>query len=197
MAETRARLAFTWLISALLCAAAALVALAWPLPDAAAVGERCVRLVRSSGGDVLVNDCNSCRTVKVSRTRPTDDPPLMRDFTVTANGRLPLSFKGPGNSRVTSELPCEGTPGASTNLLKPGPTHAQQNAVLCVRPVQSESQGTVLINTCGTCRTVVVERRGQQGSVSHKAYSVAARSYVPMPAEGAESGQVIKESDCP
>jgi hypothetical protein len=162
----------------------------------AAGGDRCVVLLRQPGGDVLVNRCGSCRTVKVSRTRPTDDPPLLRDFTLIGNGRLPLSFKGPGNTRVTSEMPCEGTPGASPNLLKPGPTLAEQTAIQCVRPVQTESQGLVLVNSCGACRSVVVERRGARGEVSHKTYSVGSRSFVPLPAEGAESGQLVKEGDC-
>jgi len=71
---------------------------------------RCIRLVRNPQvqRETIVNVCQGCVVVKLSRQRPgnINGMPSERTFTLLPGNQLPLSFKGPGQTRITSESPC-------------------------------------------------------------------------------------------
>jgi len=72
---------------------------------------RCARLVRDPvGRETVVNTCGACIAVTIERRRPGQGgrPPNLRDYTIPAATNQPLSFRGPGSSRIIREAPCPG-----------------------------------------------------------------------------------------
>ena len=59
------------------------------------------------------------RVVNITRKRPGNAVPVTRTYNVRPNSKIDLPFRGPGRSRITSELPCKGDPGAPENLVDP------------------------------------------------------------------------------
>ena len=162
-----------------------------------ATENRCVRLIKSGGQEILVNNCQSCRHVKVMRSRPTAEVPTTRDVTVMGQSKSTLSFKGPGNTRVTSEEPCESAPGSSPNLVEPLKQPIVDPQVgQCIRPHRTDSGVLALINHCGDCRSVLIERSGGRNGTSHHAYAVGGGAALKIEADGATAGRIVKEAAC-
>jgi len=71
---------------------------------------KCIRLLRDPqvGRETVVNVCQVCMTAKVKRARPgsASGTPSMREFNLQPGTRLTLPFRGPGQTRLSSELPC-------------------------------------------------------------------------------------------
>ncbi|MCW8915857.1 MAG: hypothetical protein OQK24_08380 [Magnetovibrio sp.] len=78
--------------------------------DAAAIPlNKCAQLVRDQGGrEIIINRCRTCIAVKVERRRPGQNigTPNMRDYNIAKGSRQPLPFRGPGITRITSEMEC-------------------------------------------------------------------------------------------
>lgn len=77
---------------------------------------RCVRIVRDQvGRETLVNTCNACVLARVERRRPgnPNNPPNLRDYTIPQGSKQPLSFRGPGKTRILSEVDCHAIPDQS------------------------------------------------------------------------------------
>ncbi|MSO92970.1 MAG: hypothetical protein EXQ86_06170 [Rhodospirillales bacterium] len=157
---------------------------------------RCVRLFKSGGQEVLVNACQSCRIVKVIRSRPSAEVPTTRDFTVLGQAKLPLTFKGPGQSRVTSDEPCESAPGSSPNLVEPLKPIVDPQVGQCIRPRRAENGAVALVNHCADCRSVLIERNGTRGGTSHHAYVVGGRAHLNLEADGSTGARILKETAC-
>lgn len=71
---------------------------------------RCVKLMQHPqvNRQALVNTCQSCRTVKVERTRPgsATDTPSIREYNMPAGTSMPLPFMGTGKTRISGDTPC-------------------------------------------------------------------------------------------
>jgi len=75
---------------------------------------RCARMLRDGAGrETVLNACETCIIVKVERHRPGQNPgtPNQRDYIIPSGSHQPLSFRGPGLTRIVSEGVCP-TPGA-------------------------------------------------------------------------------------
>lgn len=95
---------------------AAVAAAFWAGEAQAMALNRCVRIVTDPQvhRETAYNGCDQCVVVKVERRRPGNESgtPTLREFTLLPGSSLPLPFQGPGQSRITSEMPCPGAPRA-------------------------------------------------------------------------------------
>ena len=177
--------------AAVLVAASALVLLS---PGQAAA-EECVRLVPDPGGESLVNQCNACRIVTLLRSRTGNATPTQRSFTVHPGMPVAVPFKGPGRSRMTSESPCEGTPGAPVNIVKPEAQAAAEPEPLCVKLFRVEDR-VVMLNGCDFCRKITVARTGPGGGEARMSYDLKGKSSLPLDPLGAAAARIAGEGRC-
>ncbi|MFQ5765503.1 MAG: hypothetical protein ACE5GT_11275 [Rhodospirillales bacterium] len=161
----------------------------------AAVGQ-CTRLVPTGGREIIVNACSRCRVVNIIRKRPGNEVPVSRSYNVPPRSTFPVPFRGPGRSRITSVLPCRGDPGAAQNLVDPSPR--KQAAKACVALGRAKSGDVVLINSCATCKAVLVERQNRLGrGTQRQAYKVNGQSMAAVASKGAAQVGLVGEIDCP
>jgi hypothetical protein len=175
-------------------ALAAVAALVLRASDAAAA-EECVRLVPGPGGETLVNQCNVCRIVTVLRSRTGNANPTQRSFTVHPGIPVAVPFKGSGRSRLTSDSPCEGTPGAPINLVNPGAQAAAEPEPVCAKLFRVGDQ-VVMLNGCDSCRKITVARTGQGGGEARMSYDLKGRSSMPLDPLGAAAARIVGENRC-
>jgi len=162
------------------------------LPDDAEAA-RCTRVAVQGGGEVIVNTCNTCQRVNIRRKRRGIAMPVMRTFNVRGRATFPISFKGPGRSRITSEVPCNGEQGASQNIMDP---KAQQAAKKCVALKKTQT-GVALVNSCATCRGAAVERYTANGrSLGRQAYKLQPQSVVSVDPKGAAGVSFLADVAC-
>lgn len=167
-----------------------------PLLVEAAAVNKCTHILPTGGREVIINSCGSCRVVSILRKRPGNAVPISRTYNVQGLSTIPVPFRGPGRSRITSELPCKGEKGAARNLVDPSPR--KKNSKACVSLVKAASGSIVLSNTCKACRAVLIERLGgASGKGERQAYKVAPRSMMSVPSKGAKQVALIGEINCP
>ncbi len=172
----------------LVLAVALSAAVTFALTPALALGvSQCVTLAGGNGNKRIINRCPVCRVVKVERMRPGAAAPVYRKFTLPKNSRISLSFYGPGRSRVISDLPCAGA--GKRNKL------AMNKAGTCVR-FSRKGDNLVLVNSCQVCRSVMLERTNKDSSRKNQSFAIAARTIVPVAADGAVSAKIINEMSC-
>ena len=152
-------------------------------PRVPVANKKCVRLTSSRNREALVNTCAECRTVKVQRTRRGNGFPSLRTLTVQKRSRFDLNFKGPGRSRVLSDLPCRGETTTAANSQ-------------CVRLVEPQGRKPVLLNQCNSCRAVGVETKALAGSGARQTYTLKANSYIPTPWLKPKASRVIFDRPC-
>ncbi len=164
-------------------------------PPASAALNKCTRLLPTGGREVIINTCNKCRIVNIIRKRPGNAVPVTRKYNIQPNSKITVPFRGPGRSRITSELPCKGDPGAAINLMDPKPN--KKPAKVCVALEKSKDGGVLLVNSCKVCKAALIERQDQSGgNPKRQAYKVAAKSTVPVPQNGAAKVGYLAEVDC-
>ncbi len=151
---------------------------------------RCVNLARDGGRQVLVNSCGACLVVKLQRSRPGGAFPTSRTYPIPPRSRVPLSFRGPGRTRLLSETPCRGAPEDAANAGE------EQRAPECIRLLDLAGAGPSLFNTCRSCRTVVVERLGDGLKQPRQTYSITGKSHVPLPTAGASGARIVSDRPC-
>jgi len=152
---------------------------------------RCTHVSTRGGGEVLVNTCNACQRVTIQRKRRGIAMPVMRTFNVQGRNAFPVSFKGPGRSRITSEIPCKG----GQNIVDP---KAQQAAIRkCVALKKTREGGVVLVNSCTTCRGAAIERFTANGkSMGRQAYKLNPQSVVSVNPKGASGVSYLADVAC-
>ena len=156
-----------------------------------AKAQRCIRLGRLAGRDVLVNLCGSCQIVKVHRRRPGGSMPSSRDLPIPAGAQVPLSFRGPGQTRVISNAPCR-PPATSPSEKKDASPESRQ----CVRFHRTKNGQSVLVNNCETCRIVTLQQQNQQGSGASRTYTIAAKKYMPYDIKEYGPSKIIRDKLC-
>ena len=166
------------------------------LTPVSAAPNKCTRLLPTGGREVIINACNACRIVNITRKRPGNAVPVTRSYNVQPKSKITVPFRGPGRSRITSELPCKGEPGAARNLMDPEPK--KKETEVCVALEKTKDGGVLLVNTCTVCKAALIERQYQfGGSPKRQAYKVEAKSSVPVPPNGAANVGFLAEVDCP
>jgi len=168
-----------------------------PHPFAISVkAQRCTRLFPTGGREIIINACNTCQTVGITRKRPGIALPVMRSFSVQAKSTFQVPFRGPGRSRLTSERACKGEAGASPNLVVPGLKRKTDNT--CVRLEKAKAGGVALINKCKVCKAVLIERQNRLGGgAQRQAYKVPGSTVLPVPSKGQARVGLVGEIDCP
>jgi len=152
---------------------------------------QCVIMEKRSGRDVLVNRCGECRVVQVKRKRPGSKPASIRDLTLAGKSETPLSFRGPGRTRIASDISC-----AQDRKSKDAPEKPKVTAKQCLRLHFQKGVGMVMVNACDTCRKAVVERIYDRGRRNMVNIAVGANFYVKVPAEGASQARIVNEKSC-
>ncbi len=150
----------------------------------AAAGKGCVSLDKRVGGEALVNRCASCRIVNLTRSRPGGLAPTSRTYRVPGEARIDLAFKGPGNTRILSDVDCQG--GAAQEL---------ENRK-CVRFHRFADGSPALFNECPACRAVVVEREDDEGDRTRSTYTLNNRAYLPLRSLGAKVARIVSDKAC-
>ena len=158
-------------------------------PDATAIelarGAQCVYL-RDVGGSLrLVNICDSCVTVQVENRRPTGDLPAHRTLTLPSKGGLdlPVSFRQ-GRTRVLAEQSCASAVPADAAVGQ------------CVNLYPGRDGLPVLVNACGECRAVTLERTQPGGGRTLQTFRLTAKTYLPVSANGADRARILGEDGC-
>lgn len=183
--------------SSLVILSGALVLSTLMLAPASAAPNKCTRLLPTGAREVIINSCNKCRVVNIIRKRPGNAMPVTRSYNVQPNSKITVPFRGPGRSRITSERPCKGDPGAAINLADPKPRR-KPPAKVCVALEKSKAGGVFLVNTCTVCKAALIERQDKSGGGSKRqAYRVEAKSTVPVPQNGAARVGFLTEIACP
>ncbi|WNJ98327.1 hypothetical protein L2D14_10620 [Thalassospiraceae bacterium LMO-JJ14] len=177
--------------------AAGLIALTissfWPT-DAQAKS-KCVRIFRQGNIETLINTCNTCVHATIIRSRPGNSVPVGREFNVQARSDFPVPFRGPGRSRITAERPCPGEKGAQKDLLE---SFNQPEATPKCVSMERGNQGPVLVNKCGLCKAVAIERVTADGASRSRDYmALAGGSTIPVRANGFAGVGLLAEIDCP
>ena len=167
------------------------------LPSETSAALKCSRLIKTPGGEQLINTCQSCRIVKVQRKRPGANAPINRTYTVPPNTTTNLSFRGPGRSRVISDSPCNsGTTGDRKKRANSPPEGGVKRCILMQRVEKAGISGLALANTCSECRTAVVDRIDSNGSRRSQNVVISGKSIIPLPAKGATQAGIISEKPC-
>lgn len=149
-------------------------------------GGQCVQAINRLQGDVLVNHCDSCRNVKIQHQRRGNGFPTTRTFRVPEKGKIELSFKGSGQTRVVSDTACDGDPSQpSTGTVKD-----------CAKIATRKNGEPVLINACPVCRGVVVERLASSGRRDRQTFTMSGRTLLPLPLRGAAKIRIVTELSC-
>lgn len=155
--------------------------------DPASGASRCITAVNGGArGDVLINRCNQCRIAKITHKRSTGGFPLSRTYRIAGNGKMELSFKGSGQTRVVSDNACE----AAKATTEP---NVRGN---CAKLTKRRDGTPALINTCPVCRGVVIERVTGTGKRLRQVYTVGGRAAIPIPLRGAAQLAIASELPC-
>ena len=155
------------------------------------VALKCSRLNKRNGREIVINTCGSCRIVGIQRRRPGAAAPISRTVTIPSRSKITLSFRGPGQSRITSDVPCKATPGAQSAA----PASAQNDGRKCIQLKQSKN-GLALANGCGQCRAAVIERLDSKGGKRMQTILIDAGKAIGLPANGAAYARVLTEKNC-
>lgn len=175
----------------------ALTVMALAPKPAHGAASQCTMIVPHGGREVMINTCDACRSVDIMRKRPGNDVPVQRTFTLPPGSRLQVPFLGPGRSRITSEVPCPGRPGAPPNIVKTPDLIRQKQPEACVA-LQRVANGVALLNQCGSCRAALIERvNGPNGGNARQAYKLGAHSVVAVPSDGFAQVGLIGDIACP
>ncbi len=172
-----------WWMRALFLALLAALILGWS--DSAAAASKCIRAVNQVQGDVLINRCNECRVVKITHKRRGQGFPLTRSYRVPASGKMELSFRGSGKTRVVNDTPCDAEPAAT-----------EAPAKNCAKLARRKDGTPALVNGCSVCRGVVLERTGSNGSRRRQVFTMTGRSMLPVATLGAARLAIVSELPC-
>ncbi len=173
-----------------------LLAIAIQTPPPVMAAERCIQIQRQGNIETFVNVCNVCRTVSVVRARPGSGVPVNRTLNIQAGTAFPGPFRGPGRTRITSDRLCPSERGGTKNLLDQlnEPPTTQQ---ACVTLEQNREFGVVLVNRCGQCKAVAIERwSGNDANRVRDYMEISPRKSQPVASKGFSQVGLLGEIDC-
>ena len=156
------------------------------------IAPKCTRLVRRGRSETLINTCNTCRIVGVTRKRQGIPTPVRREFNLAARSQFPVPFRGPGSSRITSDVLCKGERNKNAH-----PVNSAKDKK-CVALEQRPGGKVVLVNSCQACRGVAVHRVNKAGrSLGLQAYKLFPQAVARVAPKGAASVTISGEVACP
>ncbi len=163
------------------------------LPGASqAAALKCSRIIKQNGREFLINSCDACRIVSIQRQRPGADAPISRTVTIPQKSKVTLSFRGPGHSRITSDVPCKQASGGQS--ARPG--GPQGDGKQCIGLRRTGNNGLALANSCNRCRTAIIERLDGRGGKKMQSVVIAAGRAVALPSKGAAYARILMEKNC-
>ncbi len=164
--------------------------------DATDAANRCVRIHRQGNIETLINRCDVCQVATITRSRPGSEVPTGRQLNVQANSTFPVPFRGPGRSRITGQHPCKGERGGQKDLLE---EFSKPNSEpKCVTMERTGNSSIALINRCGECRAVAIERvREENGQRARDYMLIVGRGRLPVRSQGYSSVGLLAEIACP
>ncbi|MEO5337741.1 MAG: hypothetical protein H7841_12735 [Magnetospirillum sp. WYHS-4] len=128
---------------------------------------QCVLMVDAADGRTLVNACDSCRVAKIEVTRPGAGTPVARSYTLAERSKLPLPLKGANKVRVVGDQACA-----------PSSTAAPEAAAKTCLTLAANKQGNpVLLNSCDSCRSAMLEWQMPDNVLIQENATVVARSF--------------------
>lgn len=156
-------------------------------------GNNCIRHGRTGTGEVLVNRCDACMVVGVTRLRRGIAAPEVRKFNVMGHMTIPLPFRGPGRTSLGSIYPCE-----QANLVKPE-TLADDSDKKCITlETDRQSGGVFLVNNCRACRAASVTRMAANGkALGRQSYVIGGKGNLRLSSQGASMVGLTGENECP
>ena len=157
----------------------------------AEAGKKCSRIQRVSGFETLINTCNACLSVQVVRDRAGVASATLRTFKMVKRGEFPLPFKGTGKTRIVSEESCGGT----TAQERESDQNVAARNKKCIIPVRT-AKGIGMANTCGDCRSFVIERLYENGERLNKPYALMGQQSLALAPEGAIRAEIVHETAC-
>ena len=160
---------------------------------------QCARLIAKNYREIVVNNCNSCRRVAIRRRRiGTRTAPVMRIYDLQPNSKFPLPFKGPGRSRVTSDVPCRDETGGGRDIFNPRKGQQAKQSQTCVSSQNNGSLGITLVNNCGECRAIAVAHYSRSGkSIGRRFYKLKPHRNIRILPKGAARIHYLTEFNCP
>ena len=174
----------------------------WPVASQQSVKagtSQCARLFAKNYREFVFNTCNSCRRVAIRRRRiGTRTAPVMRTYDLQPNSKFPLPFKGPGRSRVTSDVPCRDEAGGGRDIFNPGKGRRTKQSQTCVSSLNNGTLGITLVNKCGECRAVALRRYSRSGeSIGHRFYKLKPHNSMRILPKGGARMSYLTEFTCP
>jgi len=161
---------------------------------------RCAIIIPTSGREVIVNQCNRCLIINITRKRPGNAVPATRSYNVQPKSKFTLPFRGPGRSRITSILPCKGEPGAAKNLMDSNISkkNKEPEKKKCISIKKSLVGGLQLVNECNKCKAALIERHFRyKTNKKRQAYKVSPSLPMKIPSLGASGITLLAEINCP
>ncbi|MAO56352.1 MAG: hypothetical protein CMM61_11725 [Rhodospirillaceae bacterium] len=157
-----------------------------------APGADCIRHARTGTGEVLVNRCDACMVVGVTRLRRGIAVPEVRKFNVMGGMTLDLPFRGPGRTNLGAIYPCK-----QANLVKPE-TMADTDKRCITLETDRQTGGVFLVNNCRGCRAASVLRMANNGRpLGRQAYVIGGMGNLRLSSQGAAKVGLMGEDDCP
>ena len=151
---------------------------------------QCVRVAKVAGRETLLNRCKECRRVTLNRRRPGGAQTVDRTFRLRGKSHQTLSFRGPGRTRLTSDVPCADV--ADIDAL--GRTRKNKK---CVALKDVRGRGPTLLNACMQCRLISLERIYPVSGNTNQPYTIGGKAYVPAPLHGAQKARITSDKACP
>ena len=170
-----------------------------PQQPVRAEASQCARLIAKNYREFVFNNCNSCRRIAVRRRRiGTRTAPVMRTYDLQPKSKFPLPFKGPGRSRVTSDVPCRDEAGGGRNIFNPRKGQRAKQPQTCVSSQNKGTLGITLVNNCGECRAIAVARYSRSGkSMGHRFYRLKPHRNMRILPKGGARISYLNEFTCP
>ncbi len=132
---------------------------------------KCARMYSQQIREFVVNSCNTCRRVAVQRRRVgLYSAPIMRTYDLQPKTKFPLPFKGPGRSKIASDVPCRDQAGGGQNILKPSQIQTLDQPKNCISSRNNRKFGLTLINNCRECRTVALASYSRSGKLNRRRF---------------------------
>ena len=158
-----------------------------------AQADMCIRLDKAGGSETLVNVCLACRTVKVERFRSGSKTgvPTAREYLIPGGGKQPLSFRGPGRTKIVQSQNCPGRD------MSGAPEGVKSDGKACVQIGDQPGVGRLLVNSCQECRMVKLRNVAADGLEQTISAALAGRSFLPVQDAGTRSTKIISDAPCP
>lgn len=134
-------------------------------------GQHCVLVVPLQGNESLLNTCDQCRMVQVTRARAGGGIQGKRQYAVPPRMKVDLNFNSPGKTRIFSDRPCgKERPSVPYKDARDGRNPQ------CVKLAMLKTGKPALINSCPACRQVELEYEIRNVGLKQETETVKARS---------------------